>query len=166
MVKRLLGMAGMLGLCLLVAGPASAQSPSPEQMAAARELVVTMKLTNQIKVLMPMFVKSLKATMLVGRSPEFVRDFEALLPILMAEIEKHYDEFTDLAAGVYASNFSAQELREITAFYHTPTGQRLLERQPAITQQSMTLGQAWGAKVGEDFKQRMIDGLRKKGYNI
>lgn len=77
MLERLIG---MLGLCLLVAGPAPAQSPPSEQMAAARELVVTMKLTSQLKVLMPVLVKNLKSTMLIGRSPEFVRDFEAILP--------------------------------------------------------------------------------------
>jgi uncharacterized protein len=166
MLKRWWGMAGILGLCLLFSGPAPAQSPSPEQLAAARELVVTMKLATQLKVLMPVFVNALKAAMLSGRSPEFVRDFEALLPTLMAEMEKHYDEFSDQAAMLYAANFSAQELREVTAFYRSPTGQKLLERQPEITRQSMALGQAWGAKVGEDLKQRMIEGLRKKGYNI
>jgi uncharacterized protein len=166
MLKRLFGMAGILGLCLLVAGPATAQSPPSEQTAAARELVVAMKLTNQLKVLLPVLVKNLKSTMLIGRSPEFVRDFEAILPILMAEMESHYDEFADMVATVYAANFSAQELREITAFYRTPTGQKLLERLPAIAQQNMTLGQAWGAKIGEDLKKGMIDAMRKKGYNI
>jgi hypothetical protein len=42
MLKRLLGMAGTR-LCLLVAGPSPEQSPSLEQMAAARELIVTIE---------------------------------------------------------------------------------------------------------------------------
>jgi uncharacterized protein len=81
-------------------------------------------------------------------------------------MESHYDEFADMVATVYAANFSAQELHEITAFYRTPTGQKLPERLPAIAQQNITLGQAWGAKIGEDLKKRMIDAMRKKGYNI
>lgn len=89
MLKRLWGMAGILGLCLLVAGQALAQSPPSEQMAAARELVVTMKLTSRLQVLVPVLVKNLKATMLIGRSPELMRDFEVVLPTLMAEMEKH-----------------------------------------------------------------------------
>lgn len=47
---------------------------------------------------------------------------------MMIEMENHYDECTDMVATVYAANFSAQELREIGAFYHTPTGQKLLRR--------------------------------------
>jgi uncharacterized protein len=67
-----------------------------------------------------------------------------------------------MMAMVYAANFSAQELHAITAFYRTPKRQRLLERLPAITQQSMTLGQALDAKITEDLKQRMIDAMRKR----
>jgi len=166
MTKRLLSIAGLLILLALTAAPVAAQSPRPEDLAAARELVTTMKLTEQMKALIPILMKNMKATMLIGRSPEFVRDFEAAMPTLMAAFDSRYGEFTDLMAGIYATNFTAPELQDMTAFYRTPTGQKVLRTLPAIAQQSVQAGQAWGLRIGEEIKQRMIDEMRKKGHAI
>jgi len=164
--RRLPSIAAVLVLTLLMAAPSAAQSPSAEGMAAARELVTTMRLSDQLKALMPMIMNSMKTAMLAGRSPEFVRDFEAFVPKLMAEFDSRTGEFTDVLATVYAANFTAQELRDMTAFYRTPTGQKMLERLPTVMQQSMQLGQTYGKKIGDEVMQRMIEELRKKGHNI
>ena len=50
MSKRLMLVVSML---LFSAGAALAQSPSPEAMAAARNLVTTLKLSDQYKALLP-----------------------------------------------------------------------------------------------------------------
>jgi uncharacterized protein len=168
--------AAALALAMILSAqlaPAAAQSQLPpaspvlsEQMVAARELVTVMKMTDLLKTMVPALMNQMKATMLVGRPPEFVRDFEAAMPVIIATMERHYGEFTDAMATVYAANFSAQELRDITAFYRTSTGQKMLARMPLLTQESIKVGQAWGLKMAEDLKQRMITEMRKKGYNI
>jgi len=178
MFKRPPMIAGMLVLSMLMVAPTAAQSPSPtqsplpmqtppaEEMAAARELVVTMRMSDQLKTLVPMLVNNMKTSMLVGRSPEFVRDFEAVIPVLLTAFEQRYDELTDVLAGVYAANFTAQELRDMTDFYRSPTGQKVLRLLPTVAQQSMQAGQVYGHRMGEEIKQRMIEELRKKGHDI
>jgi hypothetical protein len=47
-------------LCAAVTGAARAQSPTPETMAAAHELVVTMRSADQFKALLPIIMKNLK----------------------------------------------------------------------------------------------------------
>jgi hypothetical protein len=178
MSRRPLIIAGTLALSLFAIAPTAAQSPPivqplpavetlpPDQVAAARELVITMKTTQQLKALVPMLVKNMKSAMLVGRSPEFARDFEALMPVLISTFEQRYDEFADLIAGVYAANFSADELHDMSAFYQTPTGQKVLRMMPTIAQQSLQAGQVYGHKLGEEIKQRAIEELRKRGHEI
>jgi hypothetical protein len=166
MSRRLVMIVGLFALSLLVAAPAAAQSPPAEEMAAARELVTTIKLGDQFKTMLPILFKGLGSAMIAGRSPEFVRDFEASVPALMALFESRSDEFVDVMAKVYAVNFTAQELRDMTTFYRTPTGQKVLQRLPTVMQQSMQLGQAWGLKLGEEIKQRLIEEMRKKGHDI
>ena len=89
---------------------------------------------------------------------------------LRAEFERiQLDNLTDImkdAPAIYARHFTAQELRDMTAFYRTPTGQKMLERLPTVMQQSMQLGQTYGKKIGDEVMQRMIEELRKKGHNI
>ena len=111
-------------------------------------------------------MKSISTAMLVGRSPEFVRDFEAAQPKLMEAFQARYSELNDLLATVYASNFSAQELQDMTAFYRTPTGQKVLARLPSVAQQSLQVGQVWGKQVAGEVRQQLIDEMRKKGHDI
>ena len=167
MSKRPLTIAGVLVFILLVAAPATAQqTPQPEAMAAARELMSTMKITDQFKTIMPMIMKSISTAVLAGRSPECVRDFEAALPKLMEAFEERYSRLNDELTTVYATSFSAQELQDMTAFYRTPTGQKVLERLPSVTQQSLQIGQVWGQRVAAEVRQQVIDELRKKGHDI
>ena len=69
-------------------------------------------------------------------------------------------------AILYSSNFSAEELRAVTAFYKTPVGQKYLQKQPALAQQSMTVGQQFGQSIAADLQKRMIEELRKKGHTL
>jgi hypothetical protein len=39
------------------------------------------------------------------------------------------------------------ELRQYTAFCHAPVGQKLLQAQPAITQESLAVGQNWAHTI-------------------
>ncbi|MGK5594800.1 MAG: DUF2059 domain-containing protein [Parachlamydiaceae bacterium] len=51
--------------------------------------------------------------------------------------ESLHNEMVDL----YAEFFSAQELKEMTAFYKTKTGQKALKRLPELMQRAMQIGQ-------------------------
>jgi hypothetical protein len=74
------------------------------------------------------------------------------------------DEVVDQIAALYASTFSAQELREAAAFYRGPTGQRLVEKQPLITQESLAIGQKFGQAVAGELQGRIVEELRKRGH--
>ena len=49
-----------LMVCLFAAGPARAQTPSPDAMAAAHELIVTMRAADFFKTIMPALMQSFK----------------------------------------------------------------------------------------------------------
>jgi hypothetical protein len=150
-------------LCAVVTGAARAQAPAPETTAAARELVVTMRSADQFKALLPIIMKNLKPAIVQGR-PEIERDFDATWPSLMEGLNARVNEIVDEITAIYARNFTADELREITAFYRGPAGQKFLEKQPAVAQESMQIGQKFGAAVAADVTRRMTEELRKRGH--
>jgi len=76
------------------------------------------------------------------------------------------NELIEQIAVLYARNFTADELREVVAFYRRPTGQKFVQKLPAITQESMALGQRFGQSIGNEIRARMIEELRKRGHNI
>ena len=165
MLNRLFRMVGLLAVILLLTTPARAQSPSPESTAAAKELATTMKLTEQFKTMMPLIMKNLKPVLVQGRS-DLDRDYDVLVPILLEGFQARIGELVDAVAVIYASNFSAEELRAVTAFYKTPAGQKFLQKTPAVMQQTMAAGQQFGQSAAADMQKRMIEELRKKGHTL
>jgi uncharacterized protein len=156
---------GLLTVLLLFIMPVRAQSPASDVEVAARELVTTMKLEDQFKALLPMVMKTIKPAIVQNR-PDVERDFDALMPVLLAGMQTRLGELSDAVVAVYASNFSAEELRAATAFYRTPAGQKFLQKNPLVAQQTMLLGQKFGQSVGADAQRRMIEELRNKGHTL
>jgi hypothetical protein len=137
---------------------AFAQSPSPEAMTAARNLVTTLKLSDQYKALLPGILLRIKPVVTQER-PEIERDYDAMTPMAADAYTPHYNAMIDRIATVYASNFSVEEMREIDAFYRKPAGQKFLEKSPAIMQQATQVGEDGSRKAAEDLTQL----LRQKG---
>lgn len=71
----------------------------------------------------------------------------------------------DQVAAVYGQTFTVDELRQITAFYRTPVGQKFLEKMPAVFQQTTAVGQAFGLKLQNEVREKVADELRKKGLD-
>src|ERR1700760_1008524 len=162
MIRRLLIVACLL---LLLAPVARAETPSSDAMTAARSLVTTMKLADQYKALLPAILLSLKPALTQDR-PEIERDYETMMPMVVDAFTPYYTSMVDGIAAIYASNFTAAELRDIEAFYRQPTGQKLLAKMPAISQQALAVGQEIGRKAAEDLRQRLTEALRQKGHKL
>jgi uncharacterized protein len=142
-----------------------AQTPSPDAMTAARSLVTTMKLTEQYKALLPAILMTLKPALVQDR-PEIERDYDAMMPMIEDAFTPYYKAMVDDVAAVYANNFTLGELREIEAFYRQPAGQKLLEKTPAIAQQSNQVGQDATRKAADDLRARLTEALRQKGHKL
>jgi hypothetical protein len=83
--------------------------------------------------------------------PSFWDDF-------MKEVQP--DDLVNLVIPVYDRNFTAEEIDGMVAFYSSPVGQKVLAKMPAVMQQSMQVGQTWGAELGK----KVIQKLQQKGY--
>jgi hypothetical protein len=164
MIKRTFAGVVLL-VTLLVPGMASAQAPSPDALATARELVAVSRAAESAKQMLPAIVKLLKPAIVQGR-PQVEKDFDAITPLLMESFTARLGEMTEMAAVLYATNFTVAEMKDIIAFYRGPAGQKLLTKAPVITQQLMTSGQQLGAQIGRELQSRIIEELKKKGHNI
>jgi hypothetical protein len=120
----------LTALCWL---PARAQEPgSPDAKAAAQELA---------SILSADMIGQMTQAMTAQIWPKLQAAFggkvdAATLAELRAEFEKSLKDFvveaTKDAPAIYAKHFTAQELREMTAFYRTPTGAKALRMMPQV----------------------------------
>jgi len=158
-------LAGLLVVTTMFSASAHAQSPNAGAEAAARELVDTIKLADQFKVMMPVILRQMKPVIVQNR-PEVDRDFDALAPKMLDSMGARLDELQSAVVLIYASNFTEAELRDLIAFYRSPTGQKFLQKTPFVTQQTMIAGQKFGQSAAADLQNQMREELRRKGHDL
>jgi hypothetical protein len=153
-----------LVLAVVLVAPGRAL-PQSDPAAAARELVVTMRADAQLRTILPLIFQQLKPVIVQGR-PEVERDYDAIQPLMLDAVNARLGDFVDATATLYARHFTADELRQITAFYRGPAGQKFLQVMPAISQESLAMGQKLGQEIARDLQARITDELRKRGHKI
>jgi uncharacterized protein len=155
----------LIVLVTLSCFPVRAQAPgSPEAQAAAKELLAIMspdmigQMTDAlISQMWPQLERSLRAKV----SP-------AALTEVRAELERTLKSFVvDATANeaplVYAKHFSAQELREMAAFYKTPTGAKTLRLLPKVTSEYLGVLMPRMEGLNRDLQARIQAILAKHG---
>jgi hypothetical protein len=161
MFRRLLTVAGIL----LLVSSASAQAPSPEAMNTARKLVVTLKIADQYRALLPQLLLKLRPVVAQDR-PEIERDYDAMTAPGAEIYAPFFTAMVDQIAAAYAANFTLDELRQIEAFYAQPVGQKFLVQSDALAQATARIGQDASQKAADELKQRLIEALRQKGHKL
>jgi uncharacterized protein len=116
--------------------PALAQTSSPEQLQAARELAalasgnvlidVTATLVKQVWPTIEAALRTKNPKIDAATLAELRKEFEQL------QVSAINETMTDTAL-IYARYFTAQEMRDILAFYRTPTGAKALKIMPQAT---------------------------------
>jgi hypothetical protein len=147
---------GGIFLCFTLA--ASAQTPPPEAMMAARSLVATMQLGDQYKALLPAILLRIKPLVTQDRA-ELESDYDLIVTKVGDLYAPYYNEMLEQAATVYAANFTLDEMRQMEAFFRQPAGQKLIEKWPAIVQRTAQIGQDVSRKAAEELRLRLTDGI-------
>lgn len=58
-------------------------------------------------------------------------------------------ELIEQIIPVYDKYYSLEDLKQINAFYESPSGQRMLQASPEVIKESMQIGQQWGSNLGK-----------------
>ena len=69
-----------------------------------------------------------------------------------------WDALKPQLVAIYTEAFTEAELREITAFYKTPAGQKAVTVMPELMQKGMTMGQ----KAVQDHLPELQEAIQKK----
>lgn len=69
--------------------------------------------------------------------------------------EINADELVNLIIPVYDKHLTPAELKELIKFYETPVGKKMIAVMPAITAESMQIGQQWGMEVARRARAKL-----------
>jgi hypothetical protein len=161
MLKRLLLIA------ILIAAPWADAVPMDQ--GKHRDIEKLVEMTGTIQNAMAVLDRMLPQMIEVIRkaNPEIPQQvLDALANDGKEEFHKALPELIEPMIAIYDANYSADEVRQLLAFYQSPLGRKMIARMPEITQQSIAVGNAWGASAGERVAARIRASAKQKGYDL
>lgn len=165
MIRHIL--AGLaLGLALLGTVPASAQGPAltPSHVQAARDVMNLTGVTQTITGIYKEFEDNAKT--LVATRPEMAKDLDAVIAELKPEADKRSEEMVKSAAAVFASKMTESDLKEVSAFFKSPVGERYTKLRGEAMQDVFTQLQPWTVQTSDYLFNRLTQELRKRGHTL
>ena len=144
---------------------AHAQQPSAASIAVAKQLIATTGATTVFNPLIAGVVEQAKLLFL-QQNPALGPDLNEVAAKICTDLQPRFSEITDAVAKAYASNFTEQELKDVLAFYQTPTGKKFLLAQPKVIDTSMSFAQDWANKLSDEVIAKMRDEMKKKGHAL
>lgn len=133
------------------------QTLTPSHLAASQQMLLALGLDKQFSTIVTNQIDALSS-----QAPEDKRD--AFKRVMKTFMNKYFtwDLLKDKIAAIYANEFTEDELKQITAFYNSPVGQKVGQKLPSLMQQGMMVGQtAVEAHKGE-LEQMMTDEFSQK----
>lgn len=146
--------------------PVNAQSkPSAAAMANAQQLVEVTGASTLFNPLIPGVVEQAKLLFL-QQNPALAKDLDEVAAKLRSEYASRQAELTKYVASTYAQHFTADELKQLVAFYQSPLGKKLQAQQPLVVESSMKFAQDWANKLSDQVIEKMRAEMKKRGHDL
>ena len=141
--------------------PAATTAVSPQASAAVKELLDAMDVRKmmiasfaEMEKALPQMMRA-QMTAVINADPgadaekkkAALAKVEQVLPVASQAINRMFkdpaliDEMMIEIAPLYVKNYTVAELKELTAFYRTPLGRKMMALTPRLSAESMAIGQ-------------------------
>jgi hypothetical protein len=161
-----------LGLALSTL-PAFAQQPAGQQpaplkpvsasaMAAAKDLLAVKNVSQIYANAVPNIVQRAKDAFLANNL-NYQKDLNEVAVLVAQTLAGREKEIGEQMAKIYANDFTEQELKDLTAFYKSPLGQKVLTMEPQAIQASMNYMGQWAQAFSETVATEFRNEMKKRG---
>jgi len=152
----------------LVSQPVLAQqrgAASDEALAAARELIEASATAAQFEQVVPLLVRQMTQAF-TSLAPDRSKEIRDVMEKLTTRFLDRKAELLDQVVRIYADLMTVEDLREVTKFYRSGAGRRMVVAMPEITRRSSAAGQVWGQMIGQELAAEARSELKKRGIDL
>jgi hypothetical protein len=142
-----------------VAAQARAQEIPADQLAAAREAIKSLSVTDRYDDILPTLAERLKAQF-IQSSPNFQSQISAIVDEQALALAPRRADLEKEAATIYAKSFSVDELKSISTFFNTEAGKKLMSSTPLIARELGRAADIWSNGISRDLAAQSTDKLR------
>jgi len=103
---------------------------------------------------------------LIEKHPNLKADIIRTVDAVALELAERQTELDLVIARRWAGRFSIEELREITAFYATPTGTKFAKQNVELIAEELDAARVWGAEIGRELVSQVRQKLKAEGHDL
>ena len=160
----------LIALALIaIAGPALAEQQAPEPSASAvamaREIIDLKGSTALFSPMVAGVIERVRALHL-QTNPSLRKDLDEVSATLRKQFEPRTADLVGQFSKFYASAFTEPELKQILAFYRTPTGKKVIAVEPGLLQDAVAGLKDWQEDFGEEVLGRFRVEMKKRGHDL
>jgi hypothetical protein len=138
---------------------ARAQEVSEAQMAAARDAIASLNVTDMYDNILPNLAERLKGQF-IQASPNFQSQISSVVDQQALALAPRRADLEKEAATIYAKTFTVDELKAMSAFFNTEGGKKLLANQPLVSREMTKAAQIWANGISRDLTNQSTEKLR------
>jgi hypothetical protein len=152
---------------LLLGGAALAQQaaqPTAAQLAAAREVAIGSGMTRSFDAIAEPMLDQLQPMDVIR--PEIKKDLAQVVEMLRPEVEQQKQKMINIAASAFAAQMTEAELKDVAAFFKSPSGVKYVQTQPAILDDIVRELATWTQNLSEYILIRARAEMGKRGHQL
>lgn len=144
-------------LFVLLCSIAKAQTAviTPAHLKSAEDLLVASGTATQLQGNITTMLKQASAKIPEDKRAKFMEVMNSFLTKYM-----NWDLLKDQLAAMYAKEFTEKELKDLTAFYLSPLGKKLNQKQPVLFQKGAEIGQMTVQSHQAELQQMMQEAFK------
>jgi hypothetical protein len=148
------------------AAPASTPpAPSPAALGYAATILNDVGMKPSLDRIVPGMLAEMQHEVLATR-PELKDALDGAVQTITPEFLKSEQQVLDAAAKAFASLMTEQELKDIAAFYESPTGKKFVLAQVALANRVAAVAAEWRQQLATAMLTRVHEELKKKGKDF
>lgn len=159
---------GGLAKCVAIAAPvfvislapSVAQEPSQSHLDAARAAISSTGTSAPLDNILPAMAEQAKSQLISGR-PDIAATISDIVDGAAIALASRRGDLESEVAIIYTRVFTETELQEISAFYLSAAGKKLLAEAPIMERQIKQASQTWASGVRRDLSQTIGKKLRE-----
>ena len=138
---------------------------SQRHLNIAFETVFITRTTRAYGEVLPNLARRVKAR-LAERYPKLKEPIEQAVDEVALTLIERQGELDLMIARSWAERFSEQELRDISAFFATPTGAKLAKANTELIAAGLDIARQWGQQMGVEMVRAVTEKLKKQGHKL
>ena len=148
-------LAGLLAALLVTAAPAAGQQPEPTKEQEILKLIEVSRADSIGRQIAESITGQMVERYSAARPDLSPQHLEMLTGETRSIVSEHMPLLQETIVELYCERFSREEIREMTAFFLTPTGQKLVAQQGELFAESVELGRSWGRAIVPLIRDRL-----------